>query len=175
MVHRQLEAILLGGEHDHMSHTLSEVRLTATFIAGDAKFNLDPEAVTAVAHQCNIKKEAAKLAQEQSLHLFLCVLISELTQKYGPVIRPAKVVGVLDEAFDVFVPDFGIEKRVHIDAMPIEVRGVTVDCWFGVGLTFLHRTTSTMSTRTRSRCTGRRASTLSSGSPNVVATLTCST
>lgn len=68
------------------------------------------------------KKQNAKLAQEQSAHLFLCLLISDLTQRHGPVIRQAKVVGVLDAAFDVVVPEFGIEKRVHVDQMPIDVR-----------------------------------------------------
>jgi len=100
MVHRQLDAILLG--------------------AADTRFNMDTEAVSQVSQQCNTKKEAAKLAQEQSQHLYLCVLIANLTQQYGPVRRNAKVIGVLDEAFDVLVPDFGIEKRVHIDQMPIE-------------------------------------------------------
>ena len=50
------------------------------------------------------------------------MLISDLTIRYGPVIRQAKVVGVLDAAFDVLVPEFGIEKRVHVDQMPIDVR-----------------------------------------------------
>jgi exoribonuclease R len=68
------------------------------------------------------KRDSAKLAQEQSTHLFLCVMIGDLTQRYGTVVRPAKVVGVLDAAFDVYVPEFGIEKRVHIDQMPIDVR-----------------------------------------------------
>lgn len=78
-----------------------------------------------ITDQMNVysKKDSAKLAQEQSAHLFLCLLIADLTQRYGPVIRQAKVVGVLDAAFDVLVPDFGIEKRVHVDQMPIEVRG----------------------------------------------------
>ena len=67
------------------------------------------------------KRDSAVLAQEQSAHLFLCVLISDLTIRYGPVIRQAKVVGVLDAAFDVLVPEFGIEKRVHVDQMPIDV------------------------------------------------------
>jgi protein SSD1 len=31
------------------------------------------------------------------------------------------VVNVLDAAFDVYLPELGIEKRVHIDQMPIEV------------------------------------------------------
>jgi len=67
------------------------------------------------------KRDSAKLAQEQSIHLFLCVLISDLTHRYGPVIRQAKVINVLDAAFDVYVPEFGIEKRVHVDQMPIDV------------------------------------------------------
>jgi exoribonuclease R len=67
------------------------------------------------------KRDSAVLAQEQSAHLFLCVLISDLTNRYGPVVRQAKVVGVLDAAFDVLVPEFGIEKRVHVDQMPIDV------------------------------------------------------
>ena len=49
------------------------------------------------------------------------MLIHDLTQRYGPVIREAKVVGVLDAAFDVLVPEFGIEKRVHVEQMPIDV------------------------------------------------------
>jgi len=76
--------------------------------------------VAKVAQQCNIKRDSATLAQEQSAHLFLCVLIADLTQRYGPVVRQAKVVGVLDAAFDVLVPEFGIEKRVHVDQMPID-------------------------------------------------------
>ena len=82
---------------------------------------MDSEAVSKVAQHCNNKKAAAKLAQEQSQHLFLCTLIADLTQKYGPVKRQAHVIAVLDQSFDVVVQDFGIEKRVHVDQMPIEV------------------------------------------------------
>ncbi|KAH0587636.1 hypothetical protein H2248_006404 [Termitomyces sp. 'cryptogamus'] len=99
LVHRQLESVLQGGE---------------------VKFTMDRDAVAKVAQQCNIKRDSAVLAEEQSAHLFLCVLISDLTQRYGPVVRQAKVVGVLDAAFDVLVPEFGIEKRVHVDQMPID-------------------------------------------------------
>ena len=100
LVHRQLESVLAGGP--------------------EPKFTMDRDAVAKVAQQCNIKRDSAKLAQEQSNHLFLCVLVADLTQRYGPVIRQAKVVGVLDAAFDVLVPEFGIEKRVHVDQMPID-------------------------------------------------------
>jgi protein SSD1 len=99
LVHRQLESILQPGE---------------------PKFSLDRDAVAKIAQQCNIKRDSATLAQEQSAHLHLCHLIADLTQRYGPVIRQAKVIGVLDAAFDVLLPEFGIEKRVHVDQMPIE-------------------------------------------------------
>lgn len=87
---------------------------------------MDPEAVSKVAQHCNTKKAAAKLAQEASQHLYLCTMISDLTQKYGPVMRQATVIGVLDQAFDVVVSEFGIEKRVHADQMPIEVSVTTL-------------------------------------------------
>ncbi len=81
----------------------------------ETKFLMEREAVAKCAQHCNAKKDSAKIAQEQSAHLHLCHLIHSLTQQYGPVIRDAKVVNVLDSAFDVVVPEFGIEKRVHCD------------------------------------------------------------
>jgi protein SSD1 len=87
----------------------------------EGRFTVDSESVSKIAQHCNTKKAAAKQAQEASQHLYLCTLISDLTQKYGPVRRQASVVSVLDQAFDVVVSDFGIEKRVHVDQMPIEV------------------------------------------------------
>jgi len=102
IVHRQLESILQGPSDNN------------------SKFNMDRDAVAKVTQQCNIKRDSAVLAREQSAHLFLCVLISDLTSRYGPVIRQAKVIGVLEAAFDVIIPEFGIEKRVHVDQMPID-------------------------------------------------------
>ncbi|TFK55930.1 RNB-domain-containing protein [Heliocybe sulcata] len=101
LVHRQLESVSQGA-------------------GTDPKFAMDRDAVAKIAQQCNIKKDSATLAQEQSAHLFLCVLIADLTRRYGPVVRQARVVNVLDSAFDVYVPEFGIEKRVHVDQMPID-------------------------------------------------------
>ncbi|GAA5956196.1 hypothetical protein JCM3765_005486 [Sporobolomyces pararoseus] len=114
MVHRQLEAILL-----HEQQTSSSSPGGAN--VGEPKFSLDTETVAKIAQVCNTKKEAARLAQEQSQHLFLCVLISDLTKRYGPVIRTATVIGVLDQAYDVLVPEFGqLEKRLRIADLPTE-------------------------------------------------------
>ncbi|KAL7414362.1 hypothetical protein BDY24DRAFT_36922 [Mrakia frigida] len=101
IVHRQLAACIEEG-------------------SPEAKFLMDRDTVAKTAQNCNMKKEGAKLAQEQSAHLFLCLLLHDLTERYGPVVREAHVVNVLDSAFDVIVPEFGIEKRVHADQMPLE-------------------------------------------------------
>lgn len=99
MVHHQLEAVLTNTTD---------------------KFHIDAEGMAKVAQQCNVKRDAAKLAQEQSDHLFLCLLLHDLTVRYGPVVRQATIMGVLDAAFDVIVQEFGIEKRVHVDQIPVE-------------------------------------------------------
>lgn len=60
------------------------------------------------------------MAQEQSNHLYLSALLQHLTQSKGEVIRDAIVVQVMDNAFDVLVPEFALEKRVHLDQLPLE-------------------------------------------------------
>nr|CAG8543290.1 12896_t:CDS:10 [Entrophospora candida] len=95
-------------------------RMLEAALSGERKFYIDKDNVQKTASYCNVKKEAAKNAQEQSSHLFLSVLLNNLTVQSGPVIREAIVVGVKEHAFDVLVPYFGIEKRVHLDQLPLE-------------------------------------------------------
>jgi exoribonuclease R len=141
----------------------------------NTKFNMDRDAVAKVTQQCNMyvsyprclrrriltypdlvdrKRDSAILAREQSAHLFLCVLISDLTSRYGPVIRQAKVIGVSDAAFDVFIPEFGIEKRVHVDQMPIDVWFFFFSRRSWLMVPGADRITFTTSTRTHCRFTG---------------------
>ncbi|KAL1407749.1 Translational repressor [Vanrija albida] len=87
---------------------------------GDVKFHMDRDQIAKAAQQCNMKRQSARLAQDQSAHLFLCMLISDLSERFGPVIRQAHVTAVYDQAFDIVVPEFGLEKRVHVDKMPLE-------------------------------------------------------
>ncbi|TXT09195.1 hypothetical protein VHUM_02669 [Vanrija humicola] len=86
----------------------------------DVKFHMDRDQIAKAAQQCNMKRQSSRLAQDQSAHLFLCMLISDLSERFGPVIRQAHVTAVYDQAFDIVVPEFGLEKRVHVDKMPLE-------------------------------------------------------
>jgi len=79
----------------------------------------DAQSLIKLAENCNFKKDAARNAQEQSIHLFLCRMLKDMTTNNGPVIRCGIVVNVQSSSFDVVIPEFGIEKRVHLDQLPL--------------------------------------------------------
>ncbi|KAI8582204.1 hypothetical protein K450DRAFT_227890 [Umbelopsis ramanniana AG] len=98
IVHRQLEAALNDVE----------------------KFPLDSKEIARIAQQCNIKKDGAKNAQDASIQLYLAEYIHRQTQLHGPMYCEATVVAVLDSAYEIFVPEYGIEKRLHLDRMALK-------------------------------------------------------
>lgn len=79
----------------------------------------EAQSLIKLAESCNFKKDAAKTAQEQSIHLFLCRMLRDMTASQGPVIRCGIVVNVQSSSFDVVITEFGIEKRVHLDQLPL--------------------------------------------------------
>lgn len=99
IVQRQLESVLSNGE---------------------IEFTEDVEALTKTAEQCNVKKDSAKNAQEQSIHIELCRAVDKrrLAQD-GVLICEAIVICVYESAFDVLIPEYGFEKRVHCDQLPL--------------------------------------------------------
>ena len=104
-MHRMLEASINSGKAESQVQYNSQPPSNSSIYteAPEAKFVMDRDQVAKCAQHCNAKRDAAKIAQEQSDHLHLCYLIDDLTKKYGPVVRDAKIVGVLDSAFDVVV------------------------------------------------------------------------
>ena len=79
----------------------------------------DLEALTKTVDLCNTKRDSAKTAQDQSIHLTLCALVEQLGRGESAVHRDALVINVMDSSFDVLLPDFGVEKRVHLDQLPL--------------------------------------------------------
>jgi protein SSD1 len=99
IVQRQLEAVLSNGE---------------------IEFAEDPEALAKTAEQCNVKKDSAKNAQEQSIHIELCRAVDKRRVSQGGVlICEAIIICVYESAFDVLIPEYGFEKRVHCDQLPL--------------------------------------------------------
>ncbi|XP_053167468.1 DIS3-like exonuclease 2 isoform X2 [Hemicordylus capensis] len=67
------------------------------------------------ADHCNDRKLASKRVQELSADLFFAVFVKEC----GPLESEAMVMGVLNEAFDVLVLRFGVQKRIYCNALPL--------------------------------------------------------
>jgi protein SSD1 len=98
IVHRQLEVVLSGGE-----------------------FTEDIEALAKTAEMCNTKKDSAHAAQEQSVHIEACRKMDRMRQDLGgDLISEGIVLCVYESAFDVLIPEFGFEKRVHCDQLPLK-------------------------------------------------------
>ncbi|KAI8376769.1 hypothetical protein EDC96DRAFT_436068 [Choanephora cucurbitarum] len=79
------------------------------------------DAIVKTATQCNERKEGAKNSQDMNLQLYLAHylhMVENQTQK--PVVCTAIVTQVLKDCFEVLVSEYGIEKRVHMDALPIQ-------------------------------------------------------
>lgn len=96
IVHRQLKSVL---------HKVDEDR--------------DIDSLKTTADYCNFKKDCAANAQEQAIHLLLSQTINDISEGAGQLLCMGTVVQVYESAFDVFIPEFGVEKRVHGDQLPL--------------------------------------------------------
>ncbi|KAI5956215.1 SSD1 [Candida jiufengensis] len=96
VVHRQLKSVL--------NKTVDET---------------DIESLKSLADYCNFKKDCAANAQEQSTHLLLSQTINGLSESAGQILCMGTVIQVYESSFDVFIPEIGVEKRVHGDQLPL--------------------------------------------------------
>lgn len=100
IVHRQLEHVLTDGA---------------------VEFTEDTEALAKTAETCNTKKDSAQAAQEQSVHIESCRMMDRKSQEIGgELISEGIVICVYESAFDVLIPEYGFEKRVHCDQLPLK-------------------------------------------------------
>ena len=100
IVHRQLEAALSNGT---------------------IEFGEDADSLTKIAEACNTKKDSAQSAQEQSVHIESCRIMDKKCVELGSdFISEGIVICVYESAFDVLIPEYGFEKRVHCDQLPVK-------------------------------------------------------
>jgi protein SSD1 len=100
VVHRQLEAVLSNGA---------------------IEFTEEMDALSKTAEMCNTKKDSAHSAQEQSVHIEACRKMDKKSvESGGDLISEGIVLCVYESAFDVLIPEFGFEKRVHCDQLPLK-------------------------------------------------------
>lgn len=78
------------------------------------------DAIEKAAGHCNERKEGAKNSQDSNIQLYLYHYLHMLeTQTQKPVVCSAIVTQVLKDCFEVLVPEYGIERRIHMDSLPI--------------------------------------------------------
>ena len=100
IVHRQLEVALSNGSME---------------------FNEDIESLSKTAEACNTKKDSAQSAQEQSVHIESCrIMDKKRVELESDFISEGIVICVYESAFDVLIPEYGFEKRVHCDQLPLK-------------------------------------------------------
>lgn len=100
LVHRQLDSVLSEGK---------------------VEYNDDVETLVKVVEACNTKKDSAQNAQEQSIHIEACRAMDKTRQEAnGDLISEGIVLCVYESAFDVLIPEWGFEKRVHCDQLPLK-------------------------------------------------------
>lgn len=100
VVHRQLEAVLSEGKIEYTE---------------------DLENLVKTVEAANTKKESAQNAQEQSVHIEACRTMDKKRQdSNGDLISEGIVLCVYESAFDVLIPEWGFEKRVHCDQLPLK-------------------------------------------------------
>lgn len=100
VVHRQLEAVLSEGKVEYAE---------------------DMENLVKMVEAINTKKESAQNAQEQSVHIETCrALDKKRAEANGDLVAEGIVLCVYESAFDVLIPEWGFEKRVHCDQLPLK-------------------------------------------------------
>jgi len=100
LAHRQLESVLSDGK---------------------IEYNEELEILVKTVESCNTKKDSAQNAQDQSIHIESCRAMDKKRQEAnGDLISEGIVVCVYESAFDVLIPEWGFEKRVHCDQLPLK-------------------------------------------------------
>jgi exoribonuclease R len=91
---------------DIMVHRLLTAVLTNTV----DQFALNTGQIQKILDNCNEKKENSKAAQLRGDTVYFCVFL-----KHQPRISEAVVMDWGESSFELFVPEYGVSKRVHID------------------------------------------------------------
>ena len=98
---------------DVMVHRL----LTAVLQNEVGNFYKDQSGIHSILEHCNEKKLASKAAQERGDEVYFCVFLQKQAR-----IAEAVVMDWGDSSFELFVPLYGVTKRVHVDDLGCELR-----------------------------------------------------
>jgi protein SSD1 len=87
--------------------------IESKFCIIDKNFYLDRDTIQKLAQHSNVKKQASLVAREQGKLLSLALYL-EKDRHYE-----ATLIAVMSDAVDISIPEFGIERRIHLANLPI--------------------------------------------------------
>ncbi|PIA17543.1 RNB-domain-containing protein [Coemansia reversa NRRL 1564] len=133
IVHRTLEASLaVHGNHVISDHPLLPRYYSSYFPKTSAKGSLttslskarallipNSKAISAIAHHCNLRKDAAKKAQEACAKLFLVNYLASMEPRVDipGVITSAVVIKIGQNGLSFTAPSFGVDGTIYMDRM----------------------------------------------------------
>ncbi|KAJ1984481.1 hypothetical protein H4R34_000628 [Dimargaris verticillata] len=107
---------------DLIVHRLLAHMLNTCTLSPPMPFAMDSALIETIAVHCNKKKEMARAAQDRSIYLYLVqYLAQQIKARNGrPLQCEACVLEVTAERMEVVVLQYGLEKRIHFDRLPLD-------------------------------------------------------
>ncbi|KAI8967265.1 hypothetical protein BDF20DRAFT_239344 [Mycotypha africana] len=99
IVHRMLESALPSHQKAHSPYGKKFVQKTA--------------------FHCNSKKDGARSAQDRSILLFLSHYLNRKEATEGHHFTKAVVIAVAKKHYEIYVPEYGLEKKVLLEGLPL--------------------------------------------------------
>ncbi|KAL2315007.1 Ribonuclease II family protein [Schizosaccharomyces pombe] len=86
---------------------------------GRPDFSKDYRSLLSITQSCNTLSNFYRNAQEKSLHAYLCQLLHSINLRSGLVKHKAFVLAVDQEYIDIVIYEFGLERRISLDLLPL--------------------------------------------------------
>ncbi|KAI8356699.1 hypothetical protein EDC96DRAFT_515217 [Choanephora cucurbitarum] len=80
----------------------------------------DPKIVQKISFLCNAKKDGAKNAQDTDSTVYLAKYLWQMEQSTGPIYKKADVIVVSKDTFEVYIAEYGIERRIYLKGLPVQ-------------------------------------------------------
>ncbi|OBZ83463.1 DIS3-like exonuclease 2 [Choanephora cucurbitarum] len=80
----------------------------------------DRKIVQKISFLCNAKKDGAKNAQDTDSTVYLAKYLWQRERSTGPIYKKADVIVVSKDTFEVYIAEYGIERRIYLKGLPVQ-------------------------------------------------------
>ncbi|KAI9477832.1 MAG: hypothetical protein EXX96DRAFT_568371 [Benjaminiella poitrasii] len=108
---------------DVIVHRLLEAALALESNSTKRKVSNSPynkKMLQKIAFDCNNRKDGARHAQDSSSLLYLSNYLSMVEKRDGPIYKKAEVIVIAKETYEIYLPEYGLEKRIYLKELPVD-------------------------------------------------------